>query len=515
MVTENDFLVLGRKYRPKDFSEVLAQDTTCKTISNSIQNNNIPSSYLFTGIRGIGKTSFGRIIAKTLNCCDKKTKNDYVCPCGACKDCIAVHNASHPDIIEIDAASHTGVDDIRAVIESAQYKPMMGLYKVYIIDEVHMLSKSAFNSLLKTLEEPPAHLVFVLATTEINKVPSTIKSRCQKFLLKRFYKQDIIDLLNKVLTEENINSEPRAIDLIASRSEGSARDALSILDQAISRSSRGVVNYDLVCEMIGFTGLDAIIALLKFIIAKDAKQSLDNIENIFYTSANIVLFFESLSDLVGYLCKLKMIDSYMLEEYQIYQEPLTEISLQVSLPYLTSLWNIINKGIIDLKSSHNTMMTAEMIIIKSIYASTLPSPQTLLKKLVNKTNLSLPEDVELKKKSNIQQNLSLDAVLYGLANENKFDLYYYMMNIVEISIDGDTLKIQGDKINRNYNSEIRQYIQSKFGSKISIMESLSKNIVPYKEKMKREFCNSTAYKAMSYFTEIEVEDVIINKNIEV
>ena len=235
------YQVLARKYRPKKFSEIVGQDVFVRLITSALKQKKIGHSFLFTGTRGVGKTTSARILAMTLNCLDPE-EGDFFEPCGTCVSCENFLKDKHLDILEIDAASHTGVDDVRQLLDSCQYRPMMGKCRVFIIDEVHMLSKSAFNALLKTLEEPPAHVKFIFATTEVHKIPATILSRCLRFDLRRIELSVLAGHLGEICTRENIMASQEALRMIANVAEGSLRDALSILEQAkMLRSHHGAI----------------------------------------------------------------------------------------------------------------------------------------------------------------------------------------------------------------------------------------------------------------------------------
>ena len=248
--TNDNYVVLARKYRPQTFSELLGQDALVKTITNAIKNNRLHHAYILTGIRGVGKTTTARIIAKALNCTGKDATNGpTVNPCGICENCRAIAESRHIDVLELDAASRTGVDDIREILDGVRYRPTNGRYKVYIIDEIHMLSKQAFNALLKTLEEPPSHVIFIFATTEIRKVPVTVLSRCQRFDLQRLSIETLMTHFKNIIAKENLSAEDEALHLIAKAADGSCRDGLSLLDQAISLGG-GEVKTDIVKNMI-------------------------------------------------------------------------------------------------------------------------------------------------------------------------------------------------------------------------------------------------------------------------
>src|ERR1700710_49353 len=246
------YRVLARKYRPQRFAELIGQDAMVQTLGNAIKRDRLAHAFLLTGVRGVGKTSTARLIAKALNCIGPDGNGGpTIDPCGICEPCVAIAEGRHIDVVEMDAASHTGVDDVREIVEAVRYAAVSARYKVYIVDEVHMLSKNAFNALLKTLEEPPAHVKFLFATTEVNKVPVTVLSRCQRFDLKRIPAEKLAAHFAGIAEAEAVTAEPEALALIARAAEGSVRDGLSILDQAIAHGEGGAVAAAQVREMLG------------------------------------------------------------------------------------------------------------------------------------------------------------------------------------------------------------------------------------------------------------------------
>src|SRR3954467_8419139 len=268
------YRVLARKYRPQRFSELIGQDAMVQTLGNAIQRDRLAHAFLLTGVRGVGKTSTARLIAKALNCIGPDGQGGpTIDPCGVCEPCVAIAEGRHIDVVEMDAASNTGVDDVREIIEAVRYSAVSARYKVYIVDEVHMLSKNAFNALLKTLEEPPAHVKFLFATTEVNKVPITVLSRCQRFDLRRIPAETLARHFGAVAKAEEVEVEPAALALIARAAEGSARDGLSILDQAIAHGAGGV-SADQVRSMLGLSDRGAIRELLGLLLAGDAAGAL-------------------------------------------------------------------------------------------------------------------------------------------------------------------------------------------------------------------------------------------------
>lgn len=376
----SSYVPIARRYRPSEFADLIGQEVLAKTLSYSISNNKIANAYLFSGTRGIGKTTSARIVAKAINCTDRNQDSLTVSACGKCNNCLSVQNSNHPDILEIDAASRTSVDDVRTIIEGVEYKPLMGKFKVFIIDEVHMLSKSAFNALLKTLEEPPSHAIFIFATTEINKIPLTILSRCQRFDLRRLTTDELSALLKKISEKEGIKFDDDAIELIALKADGSARDAISMLDQAssLSHQNEGVVNLALVSKMVGSLSLDIVTLFLQKIVENDATSTIKVLQDVYVLNSDLISFFENIVDLIGYMSKVKIIEKYKLASYSSHHENIASISSKMTLGRLTLLWQIFSKGIVELKASHNQLLCAEMVAIKAIYASSLPTPKSLV-----------------------------------------------------------------------------------------------------------------------------------------
>src|SRR5881392_3433161 len=277
-VSASPYRVLARKYRPRDFSELIGQDAMVQTIGNAIERGRIAHAFLLTGVRGVGKTSTARLIAKALNCIGPDGQGGpTITPCNVCEQCRAISEGRHIDVIEMDAASHTGIDDIREIIDAVRYASVSARYKIYIIDEVHMLSKSAFNALLKTLEEPPEHVKFLFATTEVNKVPVTVLSRCQRFDLRRIPAEKLAAHFAEVSKAERVEVEPEALGMIARAAEGSARDGLSILDQAIAHGA-GTVTAEQVRDMLGLADRGRIRRLLQLVLAGDATAALSELD---------------------------------------------------------------------------------------------------------------------------------------------------------------------------------------------------------------------------------------------
>lgn len=376
-MNQTQYQPLAIKYRPKGFANLMGQDVLARTLSSAIINNRIASAYLLTGIRGVGKTTSARIVATAINCENKKINGTEVEACGECANCKSVKAGNHPDIIEIDAASRTSVDDVRQIIESSEYKSFLGKYKIFIIDEVHMLSKNAFNALLKTLEEPPKNVLFIFATTEVNKIPITILSRCQRFDLRRLSPEEIEALIAKISESEGIKFEKEALILIAAKSEGSARDAISMLDQAsllASAHNNGIVSLDLTREMLAITSLDLVIEFIENILSQEVGKVLSVISQVNSNSGDILYFLENVLDVIGYLTKLASTKDYSENLYSTYNEKLAKISKDYSVAIFTMIWQIFSKSIPEIKSSHNQFLSVEMAAIKAIYAVGIPTP---------------------------------------------------------------------------------------------------------------------------------------------
>ncbi len=387
---QDQYVVLARKYRPQNFDDLVGQDALVQTLTNAIKNNRLHHAYILTGIRGVGKTTTARIIAKALNCTGKDGRGGpTVHPCGFCENCRAITEGRHIDVMELDAASRTGVDDMREILDGVRYKPTNARYKIYIIDEVHMLSKSAFNALLKTLEEPPSHVKFIFATTEIRKVPVTILSRCQRFDLQRISIEDLVGLFQKILTNEKIEAEEEALRLIAKAADGSARDGESLLDQAISLGG-GKVQTDVVKNMIGLSDKNRTFELFENLIKGDVGEVLKNLEDMYKNGANPLTLLQDLISTTHGIAKVKLIaeaikDPALSEnERSFYQKSAPEISIAV----LSRMWQMMIKGLSELNIAPVQIDALEMILIRIAYSANLPTPQELLDDVKKNSNLS-------------------------------------------------------------------------------------------------------------------------------
>ncbi|GEO85341.1 MULTISPECIES: DNA polymerase III subunit gamma/tau [Alphaproteobacteria] len=378
------YRVLARKYRPKDFTDLMVgQEPMVRTLTNAFETGRIAQAYMLTGVRGVGKTTTARILARALNYktpeIDKPTIDLQI----PGEHCQAIMEGRHVDVIEMDAASHTGIDDIREIIEQVRYRPVSARYKVYIIDEVHMLSTQAFNGLLKTLEEPPEHVKFIFATTEIRKVPITVLSRCQRFDLRRISAADLVGLFSTISAKEGITVDDEALAMIARAAEGSARDGLSLLDQAIAHGS-GVVMAEAVRAMLGLADRARIVDLFDHIVRGDASAALAEFGSQYEAGANPTVVLTDLADFTHLVTRLKYIPSASQDPSLSEVERVrgAELADSVSVSTLSRMWQMLLKGIPEAENSSRPAGAAEMVIIRLSHAAHLPSPEDAARRLL-------------------------------------------------------------------------------------------------------------------------------------
>lgn len=378
MGVKPEYQVLARKYRPRTFRDMVGQEVLVKTFTNAIDKNRIAHAFILTGIRGVGKTTTARIIARALNCTGADgTSGITIDPCGVCSSCVSILEDRNQDVIEIDAASHTGVDDIREIIESARYKPVSARYKVFIIDEVHMLSNNAFNALLKTLEEPPAYVKFIFATTEIRKIPVTILSRCQRFDLKRVDLETLVDHFEKILAVEGFKAEHDAIKLIANVAAGSVRDGLSILDQAIA-NSEGLISENQVREMLGLADISLMLELYASLAKADQTTALNLLKDLHDKGADPIYLAQELLNLNHMVLKARVAPNSISHFAEVERNKIGQLAQQMEVSMLSRFHSIIVKTIEEIKVSHIPQKSLEVAVIKLCYLSTLPSLEDLI-----------------------------------------------------------------------------------------------------------------------------------------
>ena len=389
---EQGYQVLARKYRPQTFADLIGQDAMVRTLKNAFAADRIAHAFVMTGVRGVGKTTTARIIAKGLNCVGPDgTGGPTTEPCGQCEPCRAIAEGRHVDVMEMDAASRTGVGDIREIIDSVHYRAASARYKIYIIDEVHMLSNNAFNALLKTLEEPPAHVKFIFATTEIRKVPVTVLSRCQRFDLKRIEPEVMIAHLTRVAAQEGASLAPDALALITRAAEGSVRDAMSLMDQAIAHGA-GETNADQVRAMLGLADRGRVLDLFDLIVKGEAAAALAELSGQYADGADPMAVLRDLAEITHWLSVIKITP-------EAADDPTTppderarglDMSARLQMRVLTRMWQMLLKAIEEVSLAPNAMMAAEMAVIRLTHVADLPDPETLIRRLQSEPRPTAP-----------------------------------------------------------------------------------------------------------------------------
>ena len=377
------YQVLARKYRPETFADLVGQEAMVRTLKNAFEADRIAQAFVMTGIRGVGKTTTARIIAKGMNCIGPDGEGGpTVEPCGQCEHCVAIAEGRHVDVMEMDAASRTGVGDIREIIESVHYRAASARYKIYIIDEVHMLSTSAFNALLKTLEEPPAHVKFIFATTEIRKVPVTVLSRCQRFDLRRIEPEDMLAMLRRIADAEGAQIAEDALALITRAAEGSARDAQSLLDQAISHGA-GETTADQVRAMLGLADRGRVLDLIDLILKGDAAGALTELGAQYADGADPMAVLRDLAEVSHWISVIKITPEAVEDPTVSPDERTRGQAMAQALPMrvLSRMWQMLLKAIEEVAAAPNSMMAAEMAVIRLTHVADLPTPEELVRKL--------------------------------------------------------------------------------------------------------------------------------------
>ena len=383
MTDQPAYQVLARKYRPETFADLVGQDAMVRTLKNAFAADRIAQAFVMTGIRGTGKTTTARIIAKGMNCIGPDgTGGPTTEPCGQCEHCTAIMEGRHVDVLEIDAASRTGVGDIREIIDSVRYRAASARYKIYIIDEVHMLSTSAFNALLKTLEEPPEHVKFIFATTEIRKVPVTVLSRCQRFDLRRIEPEDMSALLKKIAAAEGAEIAEDALGLIIRAAEGSARDATSLLDQAISHGA-GETTAEQVRAMLGLADRGRVLDLMEMILRGDAAGALTELGAQYADGADPLAVLRDLAEITHWVSVVKITPDAAEDPTVSPDERARGQAMAEALPMrvLTRMWQMLLKALEEVSSAPNAMMAAEMAVIRLTHVADLPSPEELVRRI--------------------------------------------------------------------------------------------------------------------------------------
>jgi DNA polymerase-3 subunit gamma/tau len=380
----SSYRVLARKYRPSTFADLIGQDAMVRTVSNAFEAGRIPQAWILTGVRGVGKTTTARILARALN---------YELPDGSITGptikmpvigvhCQAIMDSRHLDVIEMDAASHNGVDDVRAINDAVRYAPVSARYKVYILDEVHMLSGAAFNALLKTLEEPPAHAKFIFATTEIRKVPITVLSRCQRFDLRRVDAALLVQHLQSIAAKESISAEPEALALIARAAEGSVRDSLSLFDQAIAHAA-GPVRAEDVRQMLGLADRTRVIDLFEALMRADISRALQELRDQYDTGADPAMVLGDLAEFTHFVTRVKVVPA-VADDVSLTEAERTRgraFAAKLSMRVLARTWQMLLKGIAEVEAAGRPVAAAEMVLVRIAYAADLPTPDEVIRSL--------------------------------------------------------------------------------------------------------------------------------------
>ena len=512
--------VLALKYRPSTFDELIGQGVMVETIKNSILSNKTPNAYLFTGIRGVGKTTTARIVAKALNCINGVEK---ICKENLCENCEAISNSNHIDVLEMDAASKTGVDDVRDLIEFSRYGPTSAKYKIFIIDEVHMLSKQAFNALLKTLEEPPEYLKFIFATTEIKKIPITVVSRCQRFDLSRIKSSELFDFLKQISLKEKGLISDDALKLIVKISEGSVRDSLSLLDRGLlSNSENEELSLEKAQQIFGFFDKSKLIELFKYIFEGNEAKVIDIYRKIYDQGVDPKVFINDFLELLYYF---KNIDSLTVESTNFalndaeFNE-IKKISENLDNSSLILFWQFTIKTLGELDIVSNQNLTIEMFLLRLIYlAGVKENKPQIQKKLKDKTNekVELPEiksdgnsnsNKIINQIKNFTQNreaqpkketLKIEGIttleitsfddLIKICNENKeIKLKYELENNVNL-VKFEKLRIEisfNEKLDKNFIKDLTFKLQEWTGERWIITLSKAIGEISLKEKLKKE-----------------------------
>ena len=428
---DGNYTVLARKYRSQDFQSLIGQDVLVKTLTTAINTGRIAHAYIFTGIRGTGKTSTARILAKALNCLASDGPTST--PCGKCENCRAIAAGQHIDVLEIDAASHTGVDNMRDILDAAQYRPTNGRYKVYIIDEVHMLSSSAFNALLKTLEEPPAHVIFILATTEIRKVPVTILSRCQRFDLVRVPVETLKKHFAWIADQEHVELTDSANELLARAADGSVRDGLSLLDQAIAQTG-GHVDETSVLSMLKRADRGLVMDVMETVLSGDTATALEKIDSIYNNGADLSMLLTDMMEWTHWATRMhpsvRMGDVATAPYTADQRTKIREIDSHITLNTLSRIWQVMVASVPEMAASGNPKQCFDMLIVRLMHIAEMPSVAEILKKQPaglapdTKPTQVAPKTVKISSATELASELQ---------SAREILLYSYYTNNIEVS----------------------------------------------------------------------------------
>jgi len=384
---QGEYKVLARKYRPSDFTGLIGQEALVRTLTSAFATGRIAHAFMLTGVRGVGKTTTARIIARALNCIgpDGKRTEPTIQPCGVCEPCVAIAESRCVDVLEMDGATNNGVEEVRQITDAVRYAPASTRYKVYIIDEVHMLSKPAFNALLKTLEEPPPHVKFVFATTEIRKVPVTVLSRCQRFDLRRIESGELAAHLQSIAAKENVQIEGAALALIARAAEGSVRDGLSLLDQAIAHGEAGAITAETVRAMLGLADRGRVLDLFESVMAGKVAEALGMLGELYDRGADPLAVMQDLLETVHFLTRVKVAPNAegFFDGGSGEAKRAAQMAAKLPVPSLTRAWSMLLKGLFEVRDAARPVAACEMALIRLAYAADLPPTDKLVRDLID------------------------------------------------------------------------------------------------------------------------------------
>lgn len=508
---DSNYTVLARKYRSQDFKSLIGQDVLVKTLTTAINTGRIAHAYIFTGIRGTGKTSTARILAKALNCLssDGPTAN----PCGVCENCRAIAAGQHIDVMEIDAASHTGVDNMRDILDAAQYRPTNGRYKVYIIDEVHMLSTSAFNALLKTLEEPPEHVIFILATTEIRKVPVTILSRCQRFDLVRVPVETLKKHFAWIASQENIELSDGANELLARAADGSVRDGLSLLDQAIAQTG-GHVDEKSVLEMLKRADRGVVVGFMETLLSGDVSAALAKSDEIYNNGADLSMLLTDMMEWTHWATRMHPairagnIDTVPYTADQ--REQIQKINSRVSLNTLSRIWQVMVAAVPEMQASANQKQCFDMLIVRLMHIAEMPSVPEILEKQKSTAPQATPQKTP---EPTVAQKLSITSatdLANALQSSKEILLYsYYTSNLEVTEISDGVIKYFDRRGDADFAHKLATWLENKTGHAWQLQRAAESPHVQTVTEQKKEELESDPLvaSAMDLFADAEIVGV--------
>ena len=528
-IMKNKSEVLALKYRPQTFKDLIGHEEITSTIFNSLKNKKSSNAYLFTGIRGIGKTTFARIVAKALNC---ERGIDNLCNDNFCTNCESIINSNHIDVLEIDAASRTGVDDVRQLIEFSRYAPTIAKFKVFIIDEVHMLSKQAFNALLKTLEEPPEYLKFIFATTEVKKIPITVISRCQRYDLSRLQSEKLFEYIKNVVAKEKKKLEENAIKLIVKMSEGSVRDALSLLDRAILSNKGDLLTYEQVQNIFGYTDKGSYIDLLKFILEGNEAEVIKRYREIYRAGVEPNNFLNEFLEILYYAKNIDYLKNestnFSLNEND--HKKILYLSKKLNASEILLFWEFTLKTIKEIHIVSNQNLSIEMFLIQLLY---LHGKDTKYKKNINTENINNTEDIKkidvVNQIKNIQQAeqktesinnkeiKNLSDLIEMCNNKKELKLKYEIENNVNlVSFLNNRIEIAfNEKLSKDFVKELSEKLFEWTDIRWIISFSKQKGEISrkdeqknFKKKVINEFKNSKTFKELEKnFPDIDLIDL--------